>query len=248
MLALVCVAAGCGGASQTTPPRPAAAATTGAVTYSNSPEDAGRLLKDTSSAVKAKVSPDLGVHFIMDSTSTVAGKSADSQAEGDMVFPNRIKMTSQTLTGGQQAKVDLIMVNGQVYTRPGSGPWQAAATSTAKPPDPAMLTSYLDFARSSRFFGQESLKGGLKTYHVQIDVDTALAAEEAEKNAGAPALKQSLEATKSATVTVDLWIGIDDHLIYQENVKTVNAGQGSSSELQFRFSSWGEPVQIKEPF
>lgn len=248
-LALAVFTPGCGRTGGASTPSPSQTATGGAVStgISGSPEDAAALLKSATEAVKAKVNPDLGVHFIMDSTVATGGKSISSQAEGDMVLPDRIRMTSQTFTGGQVQKMDFIMVNGHVYERRGSGAWQEAPAPIANPSGLASITNYLDFARSSRFFGQESLKGGLKTYHVQIDVDTKLEAAEAEKNAS-PALRQSLEAMKSAAVTVDLWIGIDDHLIYQENVKTVNSAQGLNSEMEFTFSNWGEPVQIKEPY
>ncbi len=249
ILALAVAAAGCGGGIQPTAPAARTGSGTGAVTYSGgSPEDAASLLKAAADAVKAKVSPDLGVHFTMDLTTTTVGKSISSQAEGDMVYPDRIRMTSQTLTGGQPQKTDFIMVGGNVYERTGSGAWQSSPAPVSRPLGLASITNYIDYARSSRFFGQESLKGGLKTYHVQIDVDTKLEAEEAEKNAAAPSLRQSLEALKSAAVTVDLWIGIDDHLIYQENVKSVNSAQALNSLMEFRFSNWGEPVQIKEPY
>lgn len=218
-------------------------------TYGTDPESSGSLLRDASEEIQSKIiSVATGVHFTMDSTTSTAGTSVFSQGEGDMVFPDRVRMTTRNIVNGQTVEVEIIAIEGQTYTRSSAtgGMWRSSSGGAA-PPDPQSVKSYMDFARSSRNFGQETLRGGRKTYHVQVDVDSELAAEDAKKRTSDPAMQQAIEATKSSVVTVDLWIGIDDLLIYQEKVAISNPVTGLVSETNLNFSDWGRVVEISRP-
>ncbi len=245
--ALALPGAGCGGGGEQTSTSPPVASQE-SKTYSDNPESVSRLLKDTSATLGREVSAGAGVHFTMDSTTTVAGQTVVSSGEGDMVFPTPLKMTTRNYTGGPSSPpvpVDVIMTGGVVYTRTAGGAWQSSQTAQA--PDPGIVSTYLDYARSSQFLGQETLGNGRKTYHVQVNVDTALAAEKAKQQTSDPVLQKSLEDTKSSTVTLDLWLGVDDQLIYQEKINVNNPATGLSSNLNFIFANWGETVSIEKP-
>lgn len=236
----------CGNEIVTTPTRTGTATRTRA--YDVTPESTRQLLKDTGDALAEKTSGSRGVHFTTESTGMVSSTFAASRGEGDMVFPDRVRMDIRTLAGDKQEQIELIAVSGLVYTRSAASGdvWQTSSQGYL-PPDPQSISSYMDFARSSRNFGQESLRDGRKTYHIQVDVDTALAAQEAKKHTQDPAQQVAIEATRGSATTVDLWIGADDLLIYQEKVNITNTVNGVTTETSFSFSRWGETVQITRP-
>lgn len=244
LLGALLFAAGCGGETATvtvsTPPPP------GTKTYGKTPEAASELIRDTSSIVRTRTVANSGVHFKLEMSTTVSGQVIISQGEGDMIFPDRTKMTLSTYTSGQPVSMEVIAIEGKVYTKQAGGNWSSVATGFSMA-EPQNLTGFLDYARSSRIVGEEILRGGRKTYHIQVDIDSYIAAEEAKKGTSDPVKIQELEKTKAATVTVDFWIGVDDLLIYQELVKTSNPATALSSSQTFIFSDWGETVLIEKP-
>ena len=246
--ALLIYASGCGDDRTVTVSQPEGLENAMPRIYDTSPESTGQLLRDTSATVKRNTSANLGVHFVMDSRTTIGGKTIVSRGEGDMVFPDRVKMTTQNYTDAQSIPVEVIVISGKTYTRSAAtnGMWKSSGAGVSAP-DLQSITSLLDYARSSRNFGEESLSGNRKTYHIQLDVDAALAADEAKKQNSDPALIQALEATRNSSVTVDLWIGTKDLLIYQERVVISNQATDLKSEQNFIFSGWGMPVEIVKP-
>lgn len=236
----------CGSGSATGPAPTTTTTRTSA--YDVSAEATRRLLQDTSDALTVIADDNSGVHFISESTSVVSGTYTGSRGEGDMVFPDRVRMDITTVTGNTQEQIELIAANGLVFTRSNTtgGAWQTSSRGYL-PPDPQSVRGYIDFARGSRNFGHESLPDGRKTYHLQLDVDTALAAQEAKKHTQDPAQQVAIEATRESATTVDLWIGIDDLLVYQEIVNTTNTTSGVTTNINFSFSRWGEAVQITRP-
>jgi hypothetical protein len=217
-------------------------------TIGSSPEDTGRLMTAASEALQALSRQSLGVHFTLESTIGGTHGSFFASGEGDMAFPDRVNLNMrQIIPGNQPVEAELIMILGTVYTKSQStgGIWRTTDGGFI-PPDPMSIKEYMDFARSSRNFGQESLLGGRKTIHIQVDVDTVLEAEEARKRTDDPAMLQTLEDLKNSAVTVDFWIGVDDFLIYQQITK-VTESSGSASETRFVYSNWGRPVDIQPP-
>ena len=241
-------AAGCGDDRTVTVSQPEGLEDAMPRIYDTSPESAGQLLRDTSTIVKANTETDRGVHFVMDSRTTIGGQTIVSQGEGDMVFPDRVRMITRNYVGAQEIPVEVIAISGKLYTRSDAtgGVWKSSGGEVTAP-DPQSITGLLDFARSSRNYGEETLSGNRKAYHVQLTVDTSLAADEAKKRNADPATIQALEATRNSSVTVDLWIGVNDLLIYQEKVLVSNPSTGLNSEQDFIFSSWGPPIEIVKP-
>ena len=248
LAAFPAIAPACGeNAPQTGTSNPSPAS--GAKIYSTSPASTSELLKDASDAVKSIYGDNQGVHFTMESSAIAPGQSANSRYEGDMVFPDSVRMSSSDILTRDPVSVDLISVGGKVYTRSAAtdNAWKGGGAVPAPPPDPQTITGFLAYARGSRNFGQEILGSGVKTWHVQVDVDTGMMSTEAMKGVSDPASLQELESMRSAVVTADYWIGADDLLPYQMLVKTDNAVSGSSSEKFFVFSDWKEVVNIEAP-
>jgi hypothetical protein len=217
-------------------------------TYSTSPESTSELLRDASQSVRLKTPGNKGVHFTVLTTGSVSGPAAGSRGEGDMVFPDAVKMVTRDYLTPEPVETEVIVTGGQTFIRSEAtgGAWKAGE-SPSLPPDPRLITGYLDFTRSSRNFGQETLSAGRKTYHVQVDVDMPLMAESLIKDTSDPQQLKELEAMKSSVVTVDYWIDTSDRLIYQMLVKSSSLPQGKNLEQNFVYSNWGEPVEIVKP-
>lgn len=242
---LVNFAAGCG----ETPPTSTGIQTERAPTtrtYSTDPVDTGLLLRDTSEIIRARIADGSGVHFTSEAFGHIDGAPVSSVGEGDMANAGRVKMKMRYTMFNQSSQMELIAVGGTTYTRPLNGIWQTSGRGFTAP-DLESLVNYLDFTRASRNFGQETLGNGRKTYHVQLDVDSTLAMEEAKKRTSDPATQNTLEAMKGAALTVDLWIGWDDQLVYQEKVTVSGAGGTTASESTYIYSRWGQPVDITRP-
>ncbi|MBI5870145.1 MAG: hypothetical protein HZB44_04195 [Actinobacteria bacterium] len=217
-------------------------------TYSTSPESTSELLRDASQAVKVKTAANLGVHFTGQTTGSIDGQAASSRAEGDILFPDKVQMVTRDYLNAAPASTDVIVTDGQTFIRSEAtgGAWKTGA-SPSLPPEAQMITSYLDFARSSRNFGQETLSDGKKTYHVQVDVDMPLLATGLMKTTNDPAQLKEFEALKSAVVTVDFWINADSRLIDQMLIKSSSQQRGENLEQKFVFSDWGKALEIVRP-
>ncbi|MHB8858234.1 MAG: LolA-like protein [Thermoleophilia bacterium] len=214
--------------------------------YSTSPESTSELLKDSSDAIRAMYPSTEGVHFTLDAQTTGAATPLSWRAEGDMNFPDRVKMTTKSFLAAGQVAEEVIDTGGQAYVRSGPDDAWHGGTPQLPAPDPQFIANYLDFSRSSRNFGQESL-AGQNTWHVQVDVDMAMLASEALNRTTDQSEAQRLESMKSDTVTVDFWIGNDDRLPYQMVVKTLDPSTGQTAQQTFVFSSWKEHAAIARP-
>jgi hypothetical protein len=216
--------------------------------YSTSPESTSELLKDTSEAVKAKSPSHEAVHFTLASSTTVGGKSESVRAEGDFAFPDGVRMTQRDYLAADAAPVEVIAIGGDIYSRSSAtaGAWRKGNTEPP-PPEPQSIANYLDFARSSRNFGEETLGDGRKTWHVQVDVDSKMLVDEAMKRTTDQAALQALEFNRSAAVTVDFWIGSVDRVPYQMLVKVSNPVSGSTREQEFVFSDWRQYLELTRP-
>lgn len=247
LTAAAILAAGCNERETRTYPiwRPDAAPP--AKVYSTSPESTSELLKDSSDAIRTTYPSTEGVHFTLESLTTGAATPLSWSAEGDMNFPDRVKMTAKSFLTAGQLTEEVVDTGGQTYVRSGPDDAWHSGTPRLPAPDPQFIANYLDFTRSSRNFGQESLAGGQKTWHVQVDVDMAMLASEALNRTTDQAEAERLESMKSATVTVDFWIGNDDRLPYQMVVKTLDPASGQTEQQTFSFSSWKEHAAIAKP-
>lgn len=217
-------------------------------TYSTSPESTSELLRDTSLTIKVKTATNSGTHFTLQSTGAVGDQNASSRSEGDLIFPDKLQMTTREYLSPEPVSTDVIVIGTQTYIRSEAttGVWKTGE-SPSLPPESGLITGYLDFARGSRNFGQETLSGDRKTFHVQVDVDMPLLIARLIKATTDPVQLKKYESMKTAVVTVDFWIDTDSRLIHQMLVKSTNPLQGQALEQNFTFSSWGESIEIVRP-
>ena len=240
--------AGCGDERVVTISQPEGLENTQTRIYDTSPESTAQLLQDAGAVIETNTAPGRSVHFVMDSRTAGGGEPVVSKAEGDMVFPDRVKMTVQNYSGSKPVPVEVVSISDKVYSRSEASNWIWSSVGGIPPvASPQSITKLIDYARSSRNFGEESLAGNRKTYHVQLDIDTALAADEARKQNADPATIKVLEAWRTSRMTVDLWLGISDLIIYQEKIQVSNPAAGSTSDQNYIFSAWGLPVEINKP-
>ncbi len=218
------------------------------VTYSTSPESTSRLLKDASDAIKAMSAAGKGVRFQMDALSSDGSRGTSVCAQGEMAGPDKLRMTTRDFPAAEPVETEVIVLAGKAYSRlSGDGNAWHGGFNGAKPPDPQHLAAFMDYTRSSHNFGQETLPGGRKAWHIQMDVDMTMLTEDELRSTTEPARAAELEAATSTVVTADYWIGEDDLLPYQATIKASNKISRQSTEQNLIFSNWGELFEIAKP-
>ena len=217
-------------------------------TYNTTPESTSQLLQDSSEAVKGKYPSTEGVHFTLETLITSNGQQSAWHAEGDIEFPDRVKMAARNFLMTETVSQDAIHLEGQEFVKDGGADaaWHAGSPQLPTP-DPQSIVDFLDFTRSSRNFGQETLAGGQKTWHVQVNVDTAMLAEAALNRTTDQSEAQRLDSLKADTVTVDFWIGGDDRLPQQMVVKLADPAASRTEQQTYVFSNWNEHPPIARP-
>jgi hypothetical protein len=190
----------------------------------------------------------LGVHY--DYTSNTIGEEqlVIAQGEGDMVFPDRTRVTSSVFVTGESVIIELIAIGEDIYVKSAdTGNTWRQDDRGIMPPNPRNVWNYLDFARSSRNLGITTMPDGVRAYQVRVEIDADLLATESMKHYSDPRIIDLLEASRTATVTATVWIGVDDLLVYKQSIQTVNEDDSTSSEQLIDYSNWGETVEISQP-
>ncbi|MHB1382420.1 MAG: LolA-like protein [Thermoleophilia bacterium] len=218
------------------------------VDYSNSTADTARLLQDSSAAMKRVADSRLGVHFAY--TSNVFGEAqlVIAQGEGDMVFPDRARVSSSVYLSEEPTVIELIAIGETIYIKSAEtdNVWRRDVEGVL-PPNPRNVWNYLDFARSSRNLGRTTLPNGVEAYQVQVEIDANLLATESMKYYSDPRIIALLQASRSNTVSATVWIGTTDLLVYKQTISTSNQTTGTGSEQILTFSGWGESTEIIQP-
>ncbi|RJQ42670.1 MAG: hypothetical protein C4534_09670 [Gaiellales bacterium] len=217
-------------------------------TYSNNTADTARLLQDSSATMKRVADAGLGVHFIYTSNSFGEEQLVIAQGEGDMVFPDRVSVSSNVYLTEEPEVIDLISIGETVYIRSieTGNVWRQDDRGVL-PPNPRNVWNYIDFARSSRSLGRTTLPSGIETYQIQVDIDADLLATESMKFYSDPRIISLLQASRSNNVTATVWIGVDDLLVYKQSISTSNPLTGTGSEQQLTYSDWGKSIDIVQP-
>jgi hypothetical protein len=248
LLTIAPVATGCGEDTPTTQTVAPTVTTVVPRDYSNSIADTGMLLRDSSSAMKQVADTGMGVHFSYISNVFGEEQLVIAQGEGDMVFPDRTKVTSSVYITESPTIIELIAIGETVYIRTSdSGEVWRRDDRGVLPPNPRNVWNYLDFARSSRNLGKTTLDSGIQAYQVQVDIDADLLSTESMKYYGDPGIIAMLETARSSVVTATVWIGVEDLLVYKQSISTSNPLTGTGSEQQLTYSQWGEAVEIIQP-
>lgn len=244
---LALAATGCGKETVTTPVAPTATSPA-SKEYSNSVADTARLLQDSSAAMKRIADSRLGVHFAYTSNVFGAAQLVIAQGEGDMVFPDRARVSSSVYLTEEPTVIELIAIGETIYIKSAEtdNVWRRDVQGVL-PPNPRNVWNYLDFARSSRNLGRTTLPSGVEAYQVQVEIDASLLATESMKHYSDQRVISLLQASRSNTVSATVWIGTADLLVYKQTISTSNQATGTGSEQILNFSGWGEPTEIVQP-
>lgn len=246
-LMLLASASGCGDEQATTGTVTPTATSPGVREYSNSVTDTAMLLRDSSAAMKQIADDGGGVHFSYISNN-FGEQLVIAQGEGDMMFPDRTRVTSSVYITELPTIIELVAIGETVYIKSSdTGDTWRRDDRGVLPPNPRNVWNYIDFARSSRNLGKTTLDNGIQAYQVEVDIDADLLSTESMKHYSNPAIMAVLEASRSARVSATVWIGVGDLLVYKQSISTVNAATGDSSEQQLFYSDWGESIDIVPP-
>ena len=163
--------------------------------------------------------------------------SVDLAGNGEAQFPDRYHATMNVKMGGFSVATEMIVANGKAYVKnPLTGKWEVSTgsgnlTDQLGQPDPLSYDQFLKSVKSIKDLGDTTLNGtAVHHYQLTPDQDKLVAGIAKLKNAqAAAAMKQVLD---SGTMTVQVWLGKDDHLVRKMNLGldyTVNLNQLMSS-------------------
>jgi hypothetical protein len=200
----------------------------------------------TASQIIGKSSEEMQVlnsfHFALDQVgggTPIAMGIEMKKAYGDVVRPDRLKMTISGTVSGMSLEVQLVTVGGVIYmTNPLSGKWE-------KPPDEFKVLSVFDpntfianvmkdIAGLTKLDDEES--AGVLCYHLSGTIKS----DELSAIAGSSA--------KGVAINIEIWIGKDDLLV--RNIKL--SGKVTETEVEgiirtLNLSNYNEAVNIELP-
>jgi len=158
--------------------------------------------------------------------------SLDLSGTGEVAFPDRFQyMITVRLGPNFQSEVELMSVQGIIYEQDGAHldfggsvtpTWSKPKnTQNLLPVDPFKTLQRLRGTLAPRDLGDTTI-AGVRVHHYAMEMDPVkLIAEEATALAD-PSLRPALQdAIQKGTFNVEVWIGVDDHLI--RRISTVEA-------------------------
>ena len=181
---------------------------------------------DLNGTAQVQVSPELAQALQQQIRQLPPGFSLDSlstefKGNGEAKFPDQVHITTQVRTGGISINTEEVISGARVYVKdPITGKWTNVTASTKVSSqfnhlDPLSATELLNSAKSVTDLGDTRL-GDVQVRHLQIVPDKDKLAERLDKS---PALKnpQARAALRDildkGKLTVEVWIGKDDHLL-----------------------------------
>lgn len=207
------------------------------------------------------------VHYAITGTISASGEVQEIHGEGDILFPDRERLKVEV--AGQM--VEMVRIGDTQYLKlPGATEWQVHELGSETQPlqaEPVDALGYLQSITAVIQLPDETVAGVLcEHYQGIIDVAQHLATMEAavtersnsEIQQEWPALRERLE---DASITVEVWIGKENHLVYQENLNMTtyftppSPAHGLPAEKimitstqTIRFSAFDQPLEIEAPF
>jgi len=160
-------------------------------------------------------------------------------AEGDIQVPDRMKADLEADAGGTLLRVEVIGIGDEGWiTNPFSRQWQPLpkGTTISSIFDPAAgITAIAGSLENVRVLGAEEVEGG-QTYLLEGQVDSGAL------EAAAPIAEPGL------TVTVKLWVDIEDYTIRRVRLEGPFApGEPANIVRILHLSKFDEPVSIEPP-
>ena len=158
---------------------------------------------------------------------------------GDLTADGKMQATIDVQQNGIPLQLEFISVPPTQYLKdPVSGKWQsvpASASPVGTLNVSAGVAQILDRVTGAKYVGTES-RNGVETYRFTGGV----------KGADVAGIVRTVDPT--ASFTVDLWIGVDDHYVHSvEMVGAAAAGEDAKTVRSINLSKFNEPVDIKPP-
>ena len=181
-------------------------------------------------------------HFVLDQqggTTPIALGISMKKIDGDVVRPDRLKMTISGTVVGMTIEVQMIKVGETIYmTNPLSGKWEIPPAEfdvlTVLDPNAFIAAVMKNAVSPARLNDEEA--GGVLCYHLSGTIDSG----------DLSAITGS--STKGVPITTEIWIGTGDFLVRQVSLK----GKITESEVEgiirlLHLSDFDKPVSIELP-
>ena len=203
------------------------------------------------------------LHFSMSGTGPVTdGDESQGHIEGDFLSPDRMRVVIEA--DGQRQEVRCI--GDKVYEWDSqTGEWRVLEGRVAQ----ATLVGMQRFAEGAqpksiaeRLKGLEAIEelpdeviDGVSCVHYRGRIDPLQGLREQLVKESDPRRKEALQQTlemqeqMEMTIVVEVWIGKDDYLVWQQRVTQPQKFEGTTMKLTMvtKFSDFNEPVEIEAP-
>lgn len=188
----------------------------------------------------------------------VVDQRVDVRGRGAFIQPDRLQLSMEA--AGQQ--IDQIVIGQTIYMRTSEAPdWQKTdlgqggrgaippPSQTSVPPGAEKVI--MEALRGFRLVGSETLRGA-PTRHYRGDIDILSLAEALSGDANRRLLREALASFK---LTLDYWVGTNDHYLHQLNMamdirssaRGLELPEQVSAELGIALSDFDQPVRIEAP-
>ena len=207
------------------------------------------------------------MHYTITGAISASGEVQEIDGEGDILLPDRERVKM----GMAGETVEIVCIGDKQYFKSSEAvEWQVyepGSESQSLPVEPMDTLGYLQSVAAVTQLSDETVAGVMcGHYQSVIDVAQHLATMEAAVTERADAEMQQgwqmvRERLEDASVTVEVWIGKEDHLVYQEklDMKTYftppTPAHGPPAErititstATIRFSKFNQPLEIEPPF
>ncbi|MDA3935473.1 MAG: LppX_LprAFG lipoprotein [Actinomycetota bacterium] len=181
--------------------------------------------------------------------------------EGEMRLPSDSRMTLTTTVSGQEMSFDTVTVGDRQYVKyEGVDTWGyldmgAEAMEAGLSQSPEESLAFLESFSSIKEFENEEIEG-IECYHfgLKISGDQLIESMEdlnaAQGNDAAEGANEGLmqEMYADANMYVEVWIGVDDKLLYREDISTELYGEYASTvDVTMIFTEYNQTVNIEAP-
>jgi len=154
------------------------------------------------------------------SVAALANTSVDLKGTGEAVYPDQMHVSVQVTTSGLAFATEQVVAGGKVYTKnPLTGQWLAGDPSQLgmqlNQLGPLTAKQILEASGSVQDLGDVS-PNNVATYHYRITPDKTKLTPTLEANPAFtdPQARKALEqALNAGTLTFEVWISKDDHLL-----------------------------------
>jgi hypothetical protein len=169
----------------------------------------------------------------------LANLSIELSAKGQAKFPDQASMSMQVKTGSVSVNTEMVMTGGKIYIKdPQTGsfsevPGGNAVLQFSNQTDPLSGAAILKTAQSIKDLGDTTVSG-VAVHHYQIVPDKNKLADQASTQQARDLMRSMLQ---NGTVSIEVWIGKDDHLLHRLKDDT-----DASIDLNQAMQASGQPL------